>query len=372
MGFGRFLGDLARGYVEERGIKGTLEDIGDLAGGLFSGSDDDDEMDGDKFIDTFDNYIEQEEPDKAIALVEQFYEDLDEDYLYSYLLAEAYSTKAKITRQISDANTAQKYADTARKSCPIGEDMYDECKRLQSSIKELIEEIKQGNALIENWNRTCDEVSRLTDRKEFDKAADTLLRHYKKFENGEFDYFYWREMAKILYATHFACTDSSSAEKYYTEFLNALSKAKTLTDDEELNAEIRSMQNWDKKVFQSPRPVNEATVRPSDNNSPTDNEQEYLEEVKACLADDGVISDRERRLLTKLSKSLGISEERAAELEAMCTRIALSADEQEYVDEYRACLADDGIVSDRERRLLDKLAKSLGITPDRAKELESM
>ena len=115
-----------------------------------------------------------------------------------------------------------------------------------------------------------------------------------------------------------------------------------------------------------------AAATPDTPSSISDNEQEYLEEVKACLADDGIISDRERRLLTKLSKSLGISEERAAELEAMCTRVTLSADEQEYVDEYKACLADDGIVSDRERRLLDKLAKSLGITPDRAKELESM
>ena len=43
-------------------------------------------------------------------------------------------------------------------------------------------------------------------------------------------------------------------------------------------------------------------------------EKEYQEELKACL-EDGTISDRERRLLDRLRKSLGISEERAKAIE---------------------------------------------------------
>ena len=42
--------------------------------------------------------------------------------------------------------------------------------------------------------------------------------------------------------------------------------------------------------------------------------KEYQEELKACL-EDGTISDRERRLLDRLRKSLGISEERAKAIE---------------------------------------------------------
>ena len=50
--------------------------------------------------------------------------------------------------------------------------------------------------------------------------------------------------------------------------------------------------------------------------SVTSEEQEYLEEIRACLDNDGEITSRERRLLDRLRKSLGITEARAKELEA--------------------------------------------------------
>lgn len=100
-------------------------------------------------------------------------------------------------------------------------------------------------------------------------------------------------------------------------------------------------------------------------------EQEYIGELKACLEEDGVISDRERRLLNRLRLSLGISEGRAKELESSIQQSTqLTSEEQEYADEVKACLEDDGEISSKERRLLDKLRDSLGIHPARAKEIE--
>ena len=101
-------------------------------------------------------------------------------------------------------------------------------------------------------------------------------------------------------------------------------------------------------------------------------EEEYLTEYKACLEDDGVITDRERRLLDRIRKSLGISEERARELEESCSAPSFTEEEQEYADEIRACLEEDGRISDRERRLLNKIRASLGISEERAKEIEAM
>lgn len=101
-------------------------------------------------------------------------------------------------------------------------------------------------------------------------------------------------------------------------------------------------------------------------------EKEYLDEVKACFEDDGEITARERRLLDKLCSSLGISAARAAELEAIASgKSGLSEFEKEYLDEYKACLEEDGVISERERRLLDRLAKSLDITLERAREIEA-
>ena len=100
----------------------------------------------------------------------------------------------------------------------------------------------------------------------------------------------------------------------------------------------------------------------------SNNELEYREEVK-FLESNGGISNRERRLLNRLRESLGISEERAAELEALCNPIILSKEEQEYAEEVKVVL-EDGVISDRERRLLNSLAKSLNISPERAQQIE--
>ncbi|MCR5394147.1 MAG: tellurite resistance TerB family protein [Bacteroidales bacterium] len=99
-------------------------------------------------------------------------------------------------------------------------------------------------------------------------------------------------------------------------------------------------------------------------------EQEYLTEVKSCLAD-GEIGPRERRLLDKLRDKLGITEERAATLEASLSSNGLSAEEQEYLTEFKECV-EDGVVSDKNRRLLEKLREMSGISVERARELEQM
>ena len=98
-------------------------------------------------------------------------------------------------------------------------------------------------------------------------------------------------------------------------------------------------------------------------------EQENLEEVKECLVD-GEIGSRERRLLEKLREKLGISSERAATLENSLMP-SLSDDEKEYLEEYKSIIL-DGEITQRERRLLDKLRNMLGISERRAIEIENI
>ena len=102
----------------------------------------------------------------------------------------------------------------------------------------------------------------------------------------------------------------------------------------------------------------------------TEDEKEYVEELKMCMEEDGKISTRERRLLDRLRIRLSISESRAKELEELL-RPQLSEDELEYLEEYKACLEETEEISPKERRLLNKLRISLGISEDRVKELEN-
>lgn len=100
----------------------------------------------------------------------------------------------------------------------------------------------------------------------------------------------------------------------------------------------------------------------------TASEQEYLDMVKDCL-EDGEIGMRERKLLDKIRVKNGISEERAKELEATLNTPQLTDDEKEYLEAFKdAC--EDGKVSDKQRRLLEKLRVMYGISEERARELE--
>lgn len=96
-----------------------------------------------------------------------------------------------------------------------------------------------------------------------------------------------------------------------------------------------------------------------------------MTELKTCLEEDDEISSKERRLLNRLRERLGITKERAEELEASLLKPELTEEEQEYLDEYKACIEEEEL-SSKEIRLLNRLRMSLGITEERAKELESL
>lgn len=100
----------------------------------------------------------------------------------------------------------------------------------------------------------------------------------------------------------------------------------------------------------------------------TPEEKEYLKEFKEIIAD-GDITERERRLLNKIRAQFGISVERGEELEAMIMQPSLTPEEQEYLSEYKEIIA-EGEVSERERRFLEKLRKANGISEERAAEIE--
>lgn len=98
------------------------------------------------------------------------------------------------------------------------------------------------------------------------------------------------------------------------------------------------------------------------------NEQEYLENLKEFIDDKTGITERERKMLDRIRQSLGISEERAVELEASLSP-KMTDDEKEYLDMYRE-YAEKGEILEKERRRLDKFAQALGIESGRIKELE--
>ncbi len=99
-------------------------------------------------------------------------------------------------------------------------------------------------------------------------------------------------------------------------------------------------------------------------------EEEYLDMLKE-YATDSEISERDRKMLDKFRSRCGISAERARELVATFSKPKLTNDEQDYFEMYKEYAA-DGELSERDRKMLNKMRDKIGISEERAKEIESM
>jgi hypothetical protein len=95
---------------------------------------------------------------------------------------------------------------------------------------------------------------------------------------------------------------------------------------------------------------------------------EFEQEVRFMLEDDGDIDDKEARILERVRVKLGMSVEEANEIIKKLT--GFSDNEKEYLEEYEAILL-DGAVTEKERRLLNRMRDLYGISEERAKEIEA-
>ncbi len=102
-----------------------------------------------------------------------------------------------------------------------------------------------------------------------------------------------------------------------------------------------------------------------------ENEQEFVEVVQTCLNDEGTLSDDAERLIERWQARLDILPARAEELtQQVVQQSALTDDEREYLEEVEFCLSDDGVISASERRILERFAQKMGVSAERAAELE--
>lgn len=488
--FKNFLGGFAEGYIEERGIEGTVEDLGSLAKGVKNLFSDDNQSEFNEEVwnnltDRIDNLVDSGKYDEAENILIDYYNEYENgepDFFYfrirSLISICYYENLAYDNEQ--NPEIEREVREFLKEMKSLSGDDRDKLSDYQT-IKDRFEaERKEKNemgAYMARWEKTLNSINDLIGKQEYDLAQTTLDDYYARYE-PEKDFLYYDKKCDILVFTIFdqieldkkdgldkaktiskeialcinemrkiekeddrerremhegelkvindsikeqisvnltddkkidearAYIESSFPEKgyiYYQQLsrieslrlMDAITKklpvktVKTILDDAKFNMnmaiELAEDDDTKKKIKENVLPRIEAGESYIESgkgdsssisqsvvvNSTNSAEQEYIDEYKACIEDDGIITDRERRLLDKLRKSLGISEERAAELEAQSNPSVLSADEMEYIEEFKACMA-DGSISERERRLLDRLAKSLNISPERVAQIEKM
>lgn len=319
----------------------------------------------------FENALSEENFDLAEKLINSFYSTHDKDYFYWNDLCNLYADKGMVYRE-----------DNLRKTLNEKENNYKEAQFALGKMKSISdgtdsESIDKCEIKCQCLKQvTVDIRSNLLAQDGLYDAAKTLLDEF--FD--EKDYYYYQyssrnESYHVLNEVMKGTTDFENLKNIINNAENLLNLAISMTSDEDVKKSLKEITGGriekGKEYLKSQGNSTKGSQNISgDIAENTENENEYITELKACF-EDGEISERERRLLDKLRRSLGISEKRALELEAQCNPNVLSKDEEEYAQELKAVL-EDGIITEKERRLLNRLAKSLNISENRALEIENL
>lgn len=413
----KFATDFAKGYISERGVQGTMEDAVSLMQGvsnvgkkLFGSNGEEngsDEYENDeaetnyfdektwkKLCDGIEALKEESDYAGALKMLNDYYNrfQVDLDYFYFYLKAGILLAKYDDTGRSPESDFNSKIEiDKAIKACDKYGDKDDE--PLTMELKDKFESIKLRVSYWRKMESLRVEVDKLRDPKhvvttskvnDVLKAFELVDKFWKEESTAEdgsvynIDFFYLFKARVYNAFLFYLAEDKQELEALSDEQLSdyfagatdcadkvlAFCELDDKSDEEFLNRRILEQIEELKQL----RCGKKSSMHSSSSASVTSEEQEYLEEIRACLDNDGEITSRERRLLDRLRKSLGITEARAKELEASVN--SMSDEEKEYQEELKVCL-EDGTISDRERRLLDRLRKSLGISEERAKAIEN-
>lgn len=425
MGWEKFLlvaGQIGADYLNKKGIDGAMEDANKIKEGvqkLFMSknkhaSEEDDEIYLDDWNQTLENIksnVVSGNFENAYSELQGFYDRHNEgqDFWYNYWstligerlweslwLENVIDDEKRVVKLSKDINSLQSEIEEALNdllTSADGEEENEAAQQLSDYFQNQVAQQEQTLFHNEVWtkiDRLLDPHKIVSGSKYFDytNAANRLASQlYSYDEHNSIDYA--RDLSKVYDAMlHAALQDDTLLSDVKIHFKDVKYKIDSLdstlrnieTDDGEEKEEAIKLANKMNSLLgkvtekiNQPEPESKSSIdittakqKETVNNK---NENDYLEEVRACLEDDGEISQRERRLLNRLRDSLNITEQRALELETTLST-QLSDDEKEYIEAFKESIV-DGKISQRERRLLDKLRKSMGISEERAKELET-
>ena len=99
-------------------------------------------------------------------------------------------------------------------------------------------------------------------------------------------------------------------------------------------------------------------------------EKEFLNEVRFCIEDDGIIDNSEQIFLNKTREKLGLTEERAKELKESLLKPQFTENEKEYINALSELMI-DGQIPESAQRIVERFRNHLyEIDEQRANEIE--
>lgn len=98
-------------------------------------------------------------------------------------------------------------------------------------------------------------------------------------------------------------------------------------------------------------------------------EKEFLNEVRFCIEDDGIIDNSEQIFLNKTREKLGLTEERAKELQESLLKPQFTENEKEYINALSELMI-DGQIPESAQRIVERFRNLYEIDEQRANEIE--
>lgn len=122
--------------------------------------------------------------------------------------------------------------------------------------------------------------------------------------------------------------------------------------------------------FRSKKLLQKDTLpQPNSATAITNNEDEFLNEVRFCLDNDGIIDSEEQVYLDKVSQKLGLTQTKAQELQNSLISPQLTDNEKEYIETISK-LTIDGKIPPSSQRIVEKYRELYKVSSQRAEELE--
>ncbi len=436
MGWANFLGglaaDAAREYVNRKGIDGMMEDMGAIknkVSNMFSGNDDDDEYDDSNYEDdyqessgdfweTVDEFVNEKDFDGAESYVQSYCGNGRKDDFFYYAMAYIYNLKAVYYDSVEEERKAKNFITNAVNMLEGDSEWRQSVYSLKKSIDDNLNAFRKEREEVKQAQKEWEKVTSLFNLDSDCSGADaiTALEEYYSSRNEERDIFYH----KLVYLGYekLILKENDPLECYYDEMkvkVGIVSDIARSNPEEygELAQDLReSFLFWENVHYEdevhelinagnlskayeiAQKLINDEarytrvitrveSLRLLDmvtNGNPSEFEVKQkiqaVEDVmkRACqLEEDKETSEKiraaaEERIATakQYLAGKGSSQQRSS-----FTQTAPSNAESEYIEELKACY-EDGIITDKERRLLDRLRKSLGISPERANQIEKM
>ena len=101
----------------------------------------------------------------------------------------------------------------------------------------------------------------------------------------------------------------------------------------------------------------------------TEKEKEFLNEVRFCIEDDGIIDNSEQIFLNKTREKFGLTEERAKELQESLLKPQFTENEKEYINALSELMI-DGQIPESAQRIVERFRNLYEIDEQRANEIE--